>query len=150
LTHNKKVINLPLGGQFWRFWDYVSPPPGARNLIQDWVDSLSDEARLTFNALLKNIRKVENPLEWTPFRGFLRGKGKEKRIWELGFRADKRQYRVFGSFGPGRKEATLLMGCYHKQKVYTPRDAINEAGKRSKALAERRATRHERQVRDDF
>jgi hypothetical protein len=150
LTYNKKVIELPWEGRFWRFWDYVSPSPGARNLIQDWVDSLSDEAELTFHAVLKNISKVDNHLEWTASRGFLEGAGKGERIWELGFRADKRAYRVLAAFGPGRKEVTLLMGCYHKQRVYTPKNAINEAVKRSRALAAGRATRHERQIRDDF
>ncbi len=124
--------------------------PAGNNLIQEWVNSLSEDAELMFNALLKNIRRTENHLHWVPFRRFLQGRSKEERICELGFRADRRQYRVLVSFGPGRKEVTLLMGCYHKQRVYTPRDAVDEARKRSKALAEGRATRHERQVRDDF
>ena len=124
--------------------------PAGNNLIQEWVNSLSEDAELMFNAVLKNIRRTENHLHWVAFRGFLQGKSKEERIFELGFKADRRRYRLLVSFGPEKKEVTLLMGCYHKQRVYTPRDAVDEARKRSKALAERRATRHERQVRDDF
>ena len=70
--------------------------------------------------------------------------------WELEFISDKRQYRVLGVFGPGRKEATLLVGCYHKQRVYQPPNALDEAVKRNKTLSEGRATRLERQIRTDY
>ena len=147
MTYNKKVIKFPSEGH-WRFWDYVSP--AGNNLIKEWVQGLSGEAQLFFNSILKNIRNTDRPQEWISFKGFLSGKYRKEKIWELEFISDKRQYRVLGVFGPGRKEATLLVGCYHKQRVYQPPNALDEAVKRKKGLSERRATRRERQVRDDF
>ena len=132
----------------WRFWDFVYT--NNSNPIEDWYrDDLSDEARFVFDNLLKNICQVENHLEWGCFRGFMKGKLKEQRVWELGFRSDGRQYRVLGIFGPQRRNATLLVGCYHKQKVYTPPDALNQAYTRCNALSEGRATYHERKIRID-
>ena len=132
----------------WRFWDFVYT--NNSNPIEDWYrDDLSDEARFVFDSLLKNICQIENHLEWGCFRGFMEGKLREQRVWELGFRSDGRQYRLLGIFGPERRNATLLVGCYHKQKVYTPHDALNQAYTRSKALSEGRATYHERKIRID-
>lgn len=124
--------------------------PAGNNRIEEWVQGLSGEAQLFFNSILSNIRNTDKPQEWTAFKRFLSGKYRKDRIWELQFITDKRQYRVLGVFGPARKEATLLVGCYHKQRVYQPPNALDEAVKRQKALSEGRATRRERQVRTDY
>jgi len=102
------------------------------------------------DALLKNNHKIEIPKHWIGTRGFLRGKYREERIWELGFQADQRQYRILSVFGEERKQAILLVGCYHKQQVYTPTDALNLALKRSKALSKGEAGRYERKIKKDI
>ncbi len=134
--------------QVWRFWDFVYT--NNSNPIEDWYQNdLSDESRFDFDNLLKNICQIENHLEWGCFRGMMKGKLREQRIWELGFVSDSRQYRLLGIFGPMRRNVVLLVGYYHKQKVYTPADALNSAYIRSKALSEGRTTYHERKIRID-
>ena len=146
MTYNKKVIKFPSPG-LWRFWDFIYED--GTNPIERWyINDLSDEARFTFDTLLKDIRKINNHLEWGCWRGYLRGKLREQRIWEIGFFSDGRQYRILGVFR-GSKQAILLVGCYHKQKNYTPTDALNSAYVRSKALSEGKGTCHERKIRID-
>lgn len=121
------------------------------NPVEDWrANDLSDEADLDFNAVLKNIHKVENPIHWVPLKRFLKGKYAQYRIWELEFKADDRQYRVLGNFGRERKQAVLLMGCYHKAKVYTPHNALDSAFDRARWLSEGRAKLRERKVKTDL
>lgn len=142
LTNHKKVIQFPTSP--WTFWDFQFS--GHSNPIEDWYRELSEEASAQFRTLLKVNAKTESHLQWLGFKRFLRGKLKRERIWELEFRADKRQYRVLGKFGTGRKQAIILMGCYHKQGVYTPADAMEQAYKRARMLAERQAVICERRV----
>lgn len=130
----------------WSFFDYGED---GCDLIERWYqEDLSEEAQLTFDTLLKNQQKVESVLNWTGFK-YLKGKPKEERIWQLDFIADKRQYRLLGVFGEIRKQAVLILGCYHKGDNYTPRDALEMARKRAKALRERRAELHERKIKSD-
>lgn len=130
----------------WTFWDYVV---GTNNPIDVWYQSLSDEAQFLLNNILKDISKTEIPIQWGGWRGFLKGQLKSERIWELGFRADKRQYRIFGKFGEQR-QVVLLIGCYHKGPNYTPAEALDTAYKRSKDLREGRASLNERKIKADF
>jgi hypothetical protein len=132
--------------QYWSFRDYVE---GGVNRINEWYDGLSEEARDGFDSLLKNTRKIPNHLQWGGFK-FLKGEAKEERLWQLDFIAEKRQYRLIGVFGIGKKQAALILGCYHKGPVYTPRDAIHTACKRAKALREEKAETHERQITEDI
>ena len=142
LTHHKNVIPSPVSGT-WRFFDFVSP--NGTNPIEEWYqDELSEEAQITFNKILKDCKKTENHLDWGAFKRFLKGK-KKHHIWELRFFCDRRQYRVWGIFNAG-KQATLLVGCYHKEKVYTPADALDLAYKRAELLANGKAGRHERKI----
>jgi len=127
------------------FLDYVSD---GRNVIQDWFDDLSEEAQFNFDTLLKNHRKIESTLNWTGFK-FLRGKLTEERIWQLDFLADKRQYRLLGVFGEGRKKAILILGCYHKGDNYTPQNALDTARRRAKTLREGKAQTIERAIKVD-
>jgi phage-related protein len=131
---------------FWSFFDYAAD---AVNPIEEWYrKELSEEAQFTFDTLLKNQLKIESVLNWTGFK-YLKGKPKEERIWQLDFIADKRQYRLLGVFGETRKQAVLILGCYHKGANYTPRDALEMARKRAKALREGRAELHERKIKSD-
>lgn len=145
MQNHTKVICFP-SPVFWSFFDYVAD---GRNSIEEWYQGeLSEEAQMTFDTLLKNQQKIESVLNWTGFK-YLKGKPKEERIWQLDFIADKRQYRLLGVFGVGRKNAVLILGCYHKGDNYTPRDALETARKRAKALREGRAETNERKIKFD-
>lgn len=127
----------------WKFWDYVSLD--GKNMIEEWLQKeVSEEGRLTFYKLLKNIRNTENHLNWIGLRP-KPFKQKNEMVWELGFFVDGRQYRVLGDFC-GEKEAVFLIGCYHKQRRYYPDDAINQAFKRKGELKNGSAKHHEREV----
>ena len=92
LTYNKKVIEFPVATPDWSFWDFAFLNDS--NPVEEWRVGLSDEGKLNFNAVLKNIRTIENPIYWTPLKRFLKGKYAKHRIWELEFKSDGRQYRV--------------------------------------------------------
>lgn len=145
MQNHTKVISFPLPTR-WSFHDYVE---GGVNRIEEWYQGLSLEGKDTFEALLKNTQKIENHLQWGGFK-YLKGEPKEERIWQLDFRADKRQYRLLGVFGSIRKQAVLILGCYHKGDTYTPKEALETACKRAKALREKRATTYEREIRNDI
>jgi hypothetical protein len=151
LTDNKKVIQSPPPGP-WTFWDFVF---SGTNPIEEWRKGLSEEAEKLFNGLLKTNQKIDNALHWLG-RGrhfFLEGRSKEERVWELGFQdSDRVQYRILGVFWPKhtRKQATLLIGCTHKQRVYDPSDCLGTAIKRKKMLSEGIAKRDERKIRTDY
>jgi hypothetical protein len=146
LSNHKKVIFLPQPPLPWSFFDYVE---GGANRIEEWYLGLSQEGKDKFDALLKNTQKIESHVQWGGFK-YLKGKPKEEHIWQLDFIADKKQYRLLGVFGSIRKQAVLLLGCYHKGDVYTPREALETACKRAKALREKRATTYERKIKNDI
>jgi hypothetical protein len=147
LTYNIKVIQLASPG-LWTFLDFVYE--NGTNPIADWYrDDLSEDAQLLFNKVLKDCQKTERHKDWIAFKRFLSGKLREDKIWELEFAADKRRYRILGVFGPLRKQATLLIGCYHKMGNYTPTNALETASKRAKLLARKEATCCERKIRSD-
>ena len=146
VKYNKKVIHFP-ASDLWRFWDYVEL--NDENPIEKWVSELSLEAATMFNDLLRDNHKTELPQRWSGFRGFMEGNLKEERIWELGFKADGRQYRILGKFGNSRKQAILLIGCYHKMTIYHPMNSLKTAYKRSRALSRGEAKIHERKIRTD-
>ena len=132
----------------WTFYDFVYP--NGTNPVEDWYQGLSEGTQQMVDTLLKDSHKTELSINWIGFKRFLKGKYKKKRIWELAFRADKRQYRILGVFGKESKQAILLVGCYHKQQVYTPTDALDLAFKRSKALSKGEAKLHERKITKDI
>lgn len=145
LKNHKNVIRFP--SQLWSFFDFVQE---GKDPIEEWYQSeLSDEARFIFDDLLKNQRKIESLSDWNGFK-FLKGKLQEEKVWQLDFIADKRQYRILGVFGLGPKRAAFLLGCYHKGDNYTPRDALETARKRAKALREGRGELRERKINSDL
>jgi hypothetical protein len=145
LTHHKKVISSILEPAGWAFFDYAT---AASNPIKDWVAGLSENAENLFWSVLKNNRKVQNPIHWTQLR-YLKGKAKNHRLWELRFKADGKAYRLIGFFADKRKAAILLIGCFHKDSVYDPPDAIKTAIARKGHLEKGNATAIERQIPTD-
>jgi hypothetical protein len=145
LLNHKNVISFPEPAN-WSFFDYGD---GGTNRIEPWYQELSDEGKDTFDKLLRNTCKISNHLQWGGFK-YLKGKPKEERIWQLDFKADKKQYRLLGVFGDLRKQAVIILGCYHKGDAYTPNDAMETACKRAKTLREKRATIHERKIKENI
>ena len=142
------MIAFPLAPLLWAFEDFVYL--NSSNPIEDWYNGECEEVQQSFDSLLKGIQKVDQHLNWVGWRGYLKGEAKESKIWEIGFKARGKQYRIFGIFGSKKKHVILLVGCYHKQTIYTPPDAIATAIKRAKALAEGTGTTHARQINTDF
>lgn len=129
MPNHKKVIPFPSSS--WRFFDYLE---GKTDPIEDWYSGLSEEGQDTFDALLKQNRKIEVPLHWGGVK-FLRGECKQERLWEWRFLADGRQQRLIGMFSnEQRKQAIFLIGCYHKGGNYTPTDCLRTAMARAKAV----------------
>lgn len=148
LTHNKKVIPFRQPKvTTWSFADFVYPT--GNNPFESWYEQQTDEVQETIDSALKNMAKTEDHLNWTTWRGYLRGDAKRQKIWEIGFFVEGRQYRIFGIFS-GSKVVILLAGCYHKGKIYEPRDAIETATKRAAALREGTGITYARQVRIDL
>lgn len=149
LTNHKKVINIE-GPDVWSFVECVYRSTRNRPL-QDWYEKkLSDAGRFQFDSLLKTNHKTKNPLEWTGFRKHLKGKPSKFGIWELGFKADRREYRVFGIFGKVRRQAILLGGCYHKMGIYMPPNAINSVCKMVREIEAGGIDFHERKIATDI
>jgi hypothetical protein len=145
LQNHKKVILFPSSAK-WSFHDYVE---GDWNPIEDWYEGLSEAAKFQFDSLLKQLSKTEDHLQWLGFK-YLKGEPKKERVWQLDFIADGRQYRVLGVFGSVRKQAVMLLGCYHKGKVYTPPDALTTATKRAKKIKDKKAGTRERSIKNDI
>jgi hypothetical protein len=142
-SHKSDIVEMV---PHWSFHDYVE---GQHNPIEYWyVNDLSIVGRLAFDALLKNTAKTRNQLEWGGFK-HLKGEPKKEHIWQLDFIADGRQYRLLGVFRPAR-QAVLLIGCYHKGKIYTPPNALETASKRARLLREMKAGIRARKIRFDF
>jgi hypothetical protein len=117
--------------------------------IQDWYDELSDYGKQLLDGILKNNSKIADHLQWSGFRKYLKGGEMQGQgIWELGFFADDRQYRLLGVFD-GEKRAVFLMGCYHKGGNYTPPNALATTLTRKKLLLQGQGKRHERKVNTD-
>lgn len=130
----------------WSFHDYVE---GGKNRVEDWyMNTLSDEGRFMFNSVLKNASTTKNHREWGGFKP-LKGDPKKHAIWEIKFTADRRAYRIMGVFD-GQKKAVLLLGCFHKQRVYTPTGAIEIVCERARQLQKREAQTSERKIKSDL
>jgi hypothetical protein len=146
LPNNKKVIPFRQP-ETWTFYDWVDA--NGSNPIEEWLAGESDEVRWKLNSVLKDARKRKSPTDWLSFKRFLKGKCEPERLWELEFKADRRQYRLIGRFD-GQMKSIFFCGCYHKESVYTPKEALDTAFRRAKLLSQGKAGKNERKVQDDF
>lgn len=141
LQNHTKVIPFPSSG--WSFFDYADE-------VEKWYWALSeDEGQETFQNLLKINSKASIPSQWIGCK-MLQGKCKKDGIWEWRFPADDCQQRILGIFGEGRRTAIFLIGCSHKQNVYTPPKCLDTAIKRAREVRDGRAKLRKREVRSDF
>jgi Phage derived protein Gp49-like (DUF891) len=135
----------PVENPLWRIFDWTS---GA-NPIEEWRSGLSDDARGMFDGLLKDNRKIENPMNWLGYKRHMKGKLATERIFEFKFLADKRPYRVLCKCGEHRKHLIILIGCYHKGS-YFPQNALDTAVSRSRAIGTKGVVLHEREISNDI
>lgn len=140
MPNHKKVIPFPSSG--WSFFDYTDE-------IEDWYWRLSEDGQEIFQSMLKTNSKAAIPANWIGSK-MLQGKYKQDGIWEWYFIDNKRQQRLMGIFGEERKTAIFLIGCSHKQKVYTPPDCLDTATKRAREVRNGTARLRKREVRQDF
>ena len=111
---------------------YVSP--AGNNKIYDWYMNLAPAEKTFVDEFLKNMRKSRN---WSlpDYRPRLSGHGN---IGELRWTMNKTQHRLIGFFADGAWYA--LVGCTHKQRVYSPPEAL-ETAKKYKKQIERKEVR---------
>jgi len=107
---------------------YVSPAPAQRNKIEDWYKDISVQEKADADEFIKNMRKT---LEWKMpnYRPALKGYAK---LGELRWNSSNKKHRLIGFFKDGKFIA--VMGCYHKQNIYVPADALDEADRRRKRI----------------
>ena len=108
-------------------------------MIEDWYHRQSNEVQTAFDVVREYLEQRSRD-EWRrPDFDLL--SGKLRVLGELRFKVDK-QYRVFGFFGPGQSEFTMLIGASKKGKSYAPRNALDTAlGRRMEVLADGRRCR---------
>lgn len=131
----------------WQYWDYGT---SSVNLIAGWYAGLSLEAKDKLASLLKTNAKIENPREWLGGFKFMKGALRSEKIWQLSTQDAGGQVRLLGIFGTKRKQAILLMGCFHKDSVYTPADALESAVTRARNFRNGMVKIYERQIRTDI
>lgn len=107
---------------------YVSP--GDNNKILDWYKNLSAQEKADADVFLANMQKTRD-WQMPHYRARLGG---GEGLGELRWHSEKKQHRLLGFF-MGRFWYAVV-GCVHKQGVYSPPDALDTA-KRNKRQIER-------------
>jgi hypothetical protein len=149
LTDHKKVIQFPsqAPSRVWSFFDFGYLPSGIP--IEDWYEKeISDRARFSFNALIKNNEKIANHQEWSGVDKQMQGELKGEQIWQWRISGEL-AYRILGAFW-GAKRAVFLMGYHHKGGNYTPPNALRTALERKKLLDQGACKLYERQAEDNL
>ena len=104
---------------------YISPPPANRNKIADWYYDLLPQERADADEFIKDMRKTR---DWKPplYKPLGRGLG------ELRWSSNKKQHRLIGFFMGYAWYA--VMGCTHKQRIYSPQNALETAKTRKSEI----------------
>jgi hypothetical protein len=108
-----------------RFLDYLMP--SRNNAIADWYCRQSVDCRVAFDDLLDILSKKANWSE-PEFKRLQAGLG------EIRWKVDDVQHRVIGCAWKNPHGYLLLIGCTHKQRVYSPPDAIETADRRHRGI----------------
>ena len=107
----------------WRTPIHCYVSPAGNNKIRDWYDDLATSEKTFVDEFLKNMRKSK---DWSlpDYRPKLVG---YKKLGELRWTMNNTQHRLIGFFADGVWYA--LVGCTHKQKIYSPAEALETADK---------------------
>jgi phage-related protein len=124
----------------WQFMDYISPQ--GRNVIEDWYKGLLAQEQSDFRALIRILAKTQ---QWQE-PAFKRLRGKYQGMGEIRFTSERKAHRVIGFVWPKPRQFTMLIGCFHKQRVYTPTNALDTALQRKKFLEQGQGSIHERKI----
>jgi hypothetical protein len=96
-----------------------------RNKISDWYFDLSKQEQSDADEFIKNARKLKK-WEMPIYRQLGGG------IGELRWKSENKQQRLIGYFKGETWYAVI--GCTHKQRIYTPSDALNTAAIRKNQI----------------
>lgn len=137
MEYKKKVILLKgVEDPLWALLSFETD--FGTNVVESWDAEKTFEAEIAFNELVKNARKTKDHFQWTSWRHPMRGEAGKLGLVELGFKASGRQYRVLSIFD-GTKRLVMLSVCYHKGKIWTPKEAVETAMKRAKQVLAKKA-----------
>ncbi len=105
---------------------YLSPAGGDK--IAEWYGGLSPQEKADTDEFVADMRKTA---DWVmpSYKPSLRGYPK---LGELRWDSCRKKHRLLGFLKDGKFFA--VMGCYHKQQIYTPADALEQAEKRRKQI----------------
>lgn len=105
---------------------YVSP--AQNNKIAEWYEGLSAQEKSDADEFLKDMRKTK---DWgmPHYRPRLRD---SEGLGELRWPSEKRQHRLLGFFLGNYWYA--VVGCTHKDQVYSPADSLETAKKYKKQI----------------
>lgn len=114
----------------WRFATFVRAD--GKQEVQDDIDALSPYGLASFQWDVSYLAGCAHRHEWRePHAKQLRG---PVELYEIRFKDKHRAARALGFFGPEPGLFTITLICHHKDRVYTPRDAIEIADKRRRQL----------------
>ena len=120
-------------GEEWRFRGYVTPS-GVSD-VQRWIDALEGAARDELEDVLAYLR-ISNVGDWKrPYFGPMRDG-----LHEIRFNHANVEYRIFGAFGPGQQQFSMLVGAAKTngkgrgKTKYVPKNAIKTARSRKREL----------------
>jgi hypothetical protein len=98
-------------------WTFLAcPAPGGGRPMERFVEELGVEAENNLTATLELLQVAERKYWVRPQFDILHGPD-YGRMGEVRFSGDKKTYRIFGYFGPGRLQFTLLSGHVKKRDL---------------------------------
>jgi hypothetical protein len=119
----------------WTFLDYVDDK--GSNQIEAWLESLAVGARKPVRAKLAAILIFASAQQWLQPPHFEALQG--MRMFKVRFKLNNVQYRILASYGPSRREVTLLAGAVEKNDQYRPPNVFDTADRRrAEVLSDRK------------
>jgi hypothetical protein len=98
-------------------WTFLAcPAPGGGLPVDRFVAELGVEAEINLTATLRLLQVAERKYWIRPPFDVLHGPN-YKKMREVRFDGDKKTYRLFGYFGPGTLQFTLLAGHEKKRSL---------------------------------
>lgn len=114
----------------WHFRAYVSA--SERNDTQKAIDGYDSYGRSAFSRAVQHLA-ITPKIEWNEPHG--KKLKNEDPLYEIRYKANNRQERALGYFGPDGDTFVIVLICYHKGRVYTPADAFKSARRRMEQIA---------------